>query len=203
MLKTPVLKIDTACPEPELIKLAAQALRCGQILILPTDTVYGIGLLVSAEANPECLFSSKQRSADKNIPLLVSRPEDLSLFGQKVPDYAKNLATAHWPGALTLVVRASDKVPSQFVGADGSIALRMPAHNSTLALLEAAGAPLACSSANLSGEPPALCLEELNLELANAVDLIIDGGSICGTSSAVVSCLQKEPQILRHGSLKL
>jgi tRNA threonylcarbamoyl adenosine modification protein (Sua5/YciO/YrdC/YwlC family) len=137
-----------------------------------------VGLLVSDTANPDLLFQGKQRPRDKSVPLLVASVDDLTCFGRDVPEYAEKLASRHWPGALTLVVQASAAVPEKFVATDGSIALRMPAHNIALALLKALGMPVACSSANLSGKAAARSVEQLDPELCRAAALVIDGGSL-------------------------
>lgn len=203
-LPAPILAINPVAPESEYIGQAASVLTGGDALILPTDTVYGIAVLVSDAIDPGLLFACKQRPREKSIPLLVSSQRDLSAFGSAVPDYAEELATLHWPGALTLVVRASEAVPEQFVAPDGSIALRMPANEIALDLLRAVGAPLATSSANLSGKPPALSAGELDPELARSVALIIDGGSLTGgVPSTVVSCLEGVPKVLRVGAVPL
>lgn len=200
----PVLAIHPTTPEPERIEQAVKELSAGRILVIPTDTVYGIAQLVTATAQPSALKEAKQRPEEKSIPLLVARVDDLVCYGSEVPSYAKKLAAEHWPGALTLVVRASKRLPRHFVAEDGSIALRMPADTITLALLKALPAPLACSSANLSGKAPATSLDELDPLIAKQVSLIIDGGSLSGgVASTVVSCLQADPRVLRPGPVTL
>ena len=203
-MTAPILRINPDVPETDLIRQAVDVLVAGKILILPTDTVYGIGLMVSVSTLPDAIFASKERPVDKSIPLLVAGLDSLTHYGLNLPDYALELAVEFWPGALTLVVQATEAVPGQFTSADGSVALRMPDHAITLALLEACRAPLACSSANLSGEAPAINIDELNDVLAQRVDLIIDGGALSGgVASTVVSCLQSEPQVLRPGPIEI
>lgn len=202
--QTPVLIIDPQNPEPERIEQAVAVLSMGGMVIVPTDTVYGIGLACTAAATPKTLALAKQRPEEKNIPLLVASKDDLLRYGRAVPSYAHELALQHWPGALTLVVKASDAIPAQFVAPDGSIALRMPAHPLTLALLEALNAPLACSSANLAGRQPALSCAEVDAALAENVTFIIDGGAVTGgAASTVISCLEDEPHVLREGPITL
>ena len=203
-MNTPILKINPAAPEPELIKQAARALTLGQILVIPTDTIYGIAQLVSPEADSEEIKIIKERPGEKSIPLLVSSLSDLERYGTGLPTYAKELAAQHWPGALTLVVRANDAMPPQFVADDGSVALRVPACDITLALLNAVKAPLACSSANISGKPPINSLEDLDPLLAERVSLIIDGANLAGgVASTVVCCLREQPKLLRPGPVTI
>ncbi|MDR1088144.1 MAG: threonylcarbamoyl-AMP synthase [Coriobacteriales bacterium] len=203
-MNTPLLIINPAAPEPERIVQAAEVLLAGQFVILPTDTVYGVGLLASDTASPDRLFEGKRRQRDKGIPLLVASADELARLGRDVPEHARKLASRHWPGALTLVVRASDEVPGEFVAADGSIALRMPANDIARALLKAVGMPVACSSANLSGLAPACSVQQLDPLLRAAAALVIDGGSLSGgVASTVVSCLEDEPRVLRPGPVAI
>ena len=203
-MNTPILSPNPNTPEPELIQQVAKELLAYRVVLIPTDTVYGIALIVSSETHPKELAWIKERPEEKDIPLLVSSQKDLELYSSALPLYAMELAARHWPGALTLVVRASDAIPKNFVANNGSIALRMPAHNITLALLNAVQAPLACSSANLSGKAPASSLDELDFKLAERVALMVDGGSLkAGQASTVVSCLGDEPKVLRCGPITI
>lgn len=203
------LSLDPQNPDPSLVAAAVQVIRTGQLVILPTDTVYGIGLMCAEGMSPELISRAKQRPQEKSIPLLVAEVEALMHYGKHVPAYATELAHAHWPGALTLIIPASDAVPAPFVAQDGSIALRMPQSTIALALLTKLGAPLACSSANKAQEAPALSIEGLDAEVAAQAALIIDGGSLDQGSftgsraSTVVSCLEQEPRVLRQGPVFL
>ncbi|MCL2807343.1 MAG: L-threonylcarbamoyladenylate synthase [Coriobacteriia bacterium] len=201
-MNTPVLAIDPTTPEPKLIGQAVHMLAQGEAVVVPTDTVYGIAQLVTPEASPELLKRVKERPEEKNIPLLIASVKDLERYGSELPSYAFEMAAKHWPGALTLVVRASEEIPKSFTAEDGSVALRVPAHAIALALLEAAKTPLACSSANLSGKAPARTFDELDPLVALRVALVVDGGSLTGgIASTVVSCLGEKPVVLRPGPI--
>jgi tRNA threonylcarbamoyl adenosine modification protein (Sua5/YciO/YrdC/YwlC family) len=200
---SPILALDAQQPQARLIRAAAAALRSGRIVVFPTDTVYGLGLLVASEANAQSLFAAKSRPADKPVPLLIASPQELDTYAQQLPTYARALASKHWPGALTLVVQAADAVPRQFVATDGSVALRVPNSPIALALLHAVGAPIATTSANISGAAPALSVAELDTRLATQAALIIDGGPLAGQPSTLVSCLGSDPQLLRQGAVKI
>lgn len=202
--ETPIITLDAEAPEVEPTRQAAKALAEGKVLILPTDTVYGVAVLASEKTQPETLNSLKGRPKEKGIALLIRGIDALEHYSKELPEYARLMAAYHWPGALTLVVRASKRVPPKFISVDGSVALRMPAHRITLNLLGVLDAPLACSSANLSGRNPAFSIEELDPVLAQRVDLIIDGGRVSyGKASTVVSCLGTEPVVLRQGPLAI
>jgi tRNA threonylcarbamoyl adenosine modification protein (Sua5/YciO/YrdC/YwlC family) len=186
-----------------VLKVAKVALGQGRMVIFPTDTVYGIGLLVSQDAQPKRLFAAKQRAKDKPVALLMSKPQELAVYGRDVPPYAHALAAQHWPGALTLVVKAADNVPRQFCAADGSVALRVPNSGIALGLLRQVDGVIATSSANISGESPAMSITDLDSRLMAQAALIIDGGCLTGCPSTLISCLEAQPRILRQGRVSI
>ena len=197
-----IFTINPKNPEPGLITRAVEIAGKAVPFIFPTDTVYGIGIAVVSDSSLEPLYAIKERDWDKAIPWLVSGVRDLEIYGAEVPDYALKLAEKHWPGALTLIVKASDAVPEKFRATDGSIALRVPNCKIALAMIEELGAPLATSSANLQGKEPPRCFRAIDTALMRQVELVIDGGE-CPKwlSSTIVSCLGEEPQIVRLGAL--
>ena len=197
-----VIRLDASEPQGSAIDEAARLLAGGSAVIFPTDTVYGIGIAVDAASSPELLFELKRRDHAKSIPWLVASPDDLRVYGREVPDYCLELARRHWPGALTLVVRASDEVPQAFRAGDGTLALRMPDCRVALDLIRAVGRPLATTSANISGRGAVASCEALDPELAALVPLVLDaGGIMSGQPSTVVSCLGDEPRVLREGAI--
>ena len=152
---------------------------------------------------PQAIFDAKQRAANKPVAWLVGGVDALDVYGASVPDYARNLAHAFWPGALTLIVRASGEVPQAFQASDGSIALRMPKHSSCLEIIHQVG-PLAASSANLSGEAAPANMNEVSPELLQSVACVFDDGTVpTGTASTVVDCTGETPRVLRQGSVIL
>ena len=175
---------------------AADALRTGAIVVIPTDTVYGIGALPEAAA---AIFDLKQRPRDKALPVLGSDVGQLGGIAE-LDDGARALAEEHWPGPLTLVVRRVPAFTADLGGTNPeTVAIRVSAHPIARELLELTG-PLAVTSANVSGEPPATTYEEA---CALAPDLIcLDGGTCDGVPSTVLS-LVGEPKVLRRGGLDL
>jgi tRNA threonylcarbamoyl adenosine modification protein (Sua5/YciO/YrdC/YwlC family) len=197
-----VLRIDPIFPQPEMIARAADAARGSIPFAFPTDTVYGVGMVVMPGGSPESLFALKARDRDKAIAWLVADARSLDEYGKELPAYAFDLARAFWPGALTLIVRASAAVSPSFAAADGTLALRAPAHAIPLALIEAFGVPLATTSANLQGGEPAVSLASLAPELTARLALAIDGGPAPGLlPSTIVSCLEERPRLIREGAL--
>lgn len=177
-----------------------RALEAGDPAIFPTDTVFGLGVAVDAAPSPEALYRLKRRSERKPIAWLVEDASALERYGQDVPSWVRGLAEVAWPGALTLVVKASEAVPYPYRSAEGTIALRVPDHEVTRALIYAVG-PLATTSANLSGDPAAVTLEGIAEDLSERVRVLPGRTYGDGRASSVIDCTQKVPRIVREGAL--
>ena len=172
-----VAEAIVAARRPLALEEATRALAVGNAVIFPTDTVFGLGVSVSAAPGPQLLYDLKRRDAGKPVAWLVEGPEALDVYGRDVPVYARRLAETFWPGGLTLVVRASDAVPAAFHSPAGTIGLRMPASEVALGLIRAAGCPLAVTSANLSGAADTARAEDLDRALvARTAGLYLPGG---------------------------
>jgi L-threonylcarbamoyladenylate synthase len=162
---------------------AAQALRDGRVVLVPTETVVG---LVAAE--PGRIGEIKARDPDKPIALLCASAEDAFALAASVPPPARKLAELYWPGPLTLVL---DRVGG------GTVGLRVPADSAVQSVLAAYGDPLYATSANLSGEPAPKGLEEVDPKVSEAVDLIVEGEPGSGEASAVVDLSGGRIRLLR------
>ena len=175
-------------------------LKLGSLVAIPTDTVYGLSVKYDDSSAIRRLYDVKERPANKAIPILVGDASALSEITSDFPPNARILAERFWPGALTLIVKRSHKVPS--VAAPGTtVAVRMPAHQWLLSLLILVG-PLAVSSANLSGQPPNLTGPSVAAALGKHIDLIIDGGQAQeGKPSTIVDCSVRPPVVLRDGPI--
>ncbi|MDR0309060.1 MAG: Sua5/YciO/YrdC/YwlC family protein [Coriobacteriales bacterium] len=161
---------------PEAVSL----LNAGRVLLVPTDTVWGLALKVDPLSDPETLYELKGRDADKAIPWLVGSVFDLEFYASELPSWAKPLAERYWPGPLTIVCQAGDLAPKSFVAKDGSLALRMPRQRQTLELMGQLGAPLATTSANRQGQPASSQLADLDPELLTEVGVVFAGGEMSG-----------------------
>lgn len=180
---------------------AINILKAGRPAIFPTDTVYGIGVAVEYAASPQAIYNAKQRDEGKPIAWLVDGVEALDEYGVDVPEKAYRLAERHWPGALTIVVKASDKVPAAYRGPNGTIGLRMPDNDTALRLIRVVG-PIAASSANVSGGEAPRVAADLDPELVRCVDAVIeDDRQASGTASTVLDCSQDNPAIVRQGDI--
>jgi L-threonylcarbamoyladenylate synthase len=194
--------IDSESPNAEVINLAATVLRDGGLVVFPTETVYGIGALADSKFGAQEIFEVKVRPLDKPLPWLVESEDALDIFGIEVPAYAHTLAHAFWPGPLTLVVKASDRVGRDFRAPDGTVALRSPKHEVVIELLQAAGGPIIATSANTSGSPAPGTFDEVEVRIVQAADLSLDGGETeHQMSSTVIDCTGDESVILREGAI--
>ena len=183
---------------------AIAALRAGGVAVFPTDTVYGLGIAVGPDTTPSRLFRIKRRDEGKPVAWLVGSTDALDVYGEDVPAWAYAAAHAHWPGALTLVVRASNAVPRAFQSAQGTIGLRMPASDAALSLIRAVGAPLATTSANISGAPAPVKDAQLDGAVLEQVDAVVRGVDCvggAGVASTVIDCTKAAPVVLRQGSI--
>lgn len=165
-------------------KRAVDELRAGHALAFPTDTVWGLGVAVGFCPSPASLFAAKKRPAGKPVAWLVGSVDDLTKYGQDIPDYALQLARENWPGALTLVVRASERVGEPWRSDAGTVGLRMPDSDATLRLIREVGCPLATTSANLSGQPAVPASEPFGCELATALRVKVLEAGTGGAPSA-------------------
>ena len=185
------------------IARAVDLLRRGGVVALPTDTVYGLAASLDHPLAVERLFSIKGRSGTKAIPVLIS---DIAAFERLTDDLtptARRLAESYWPGALTIVVSASDAVPES-VRRDGStVGIRMPDSADALAIIAAAGGALAVTSANRSGGAEARSADEVRIKLGNRVDFVVDGGATREASpSTVVDVTRDQLRVLRQGAVE-
>lgn len=192
--KTEILPADV----PDNIQRAANILENGGLVAFPTDTVYGVAAHGFQPAAIERLFEAKERPRTKAIALLVADAGDLSRVTRRVPEAAWRLAERFWPGALTLIVPRADDVPPILTGGGDSVAVRMPDHPVALSVIAAAGAPLATTSANLSGGPDPVTAGDVLRDLGGRIDLILDGGACPGGVPSTVLDLTTEPPMIRR-----
>lgn len=187
---------------------ALQLLRDGRPLIIPTDTVVGLGVSVNHCESPELLFRIKQRDFSKPIAWLIADPSDIQKYGRDLPQEAIDLAQAHWPGALTLVVKAAEGINPAFTSQDGTIALRCPDSEGARNLMRALGGPLATSSANVSGSAAATSIDQVDPRILEYAPCAIGGEEFdrvtpSGVASTVIDCADGAAKVLRQGSISL
>lgn len=178
---------------------AIQALENGDLVVLPTDTVYGIGADAFNHEAISRLLTAKGRGREMPPPVLVGDSTVLDALAVEVPQTARDLVTAYWPGALTIVVRAQPTLAWDLGETQGTVALRMPDHPAALALLRRYG-PLAVTSANLTGQPPAQEISAAVRYFGEGVRAYLDAGPTPGpTASTIIDATGDTLRVLRHG----
>ncbi len=183
------------------VDAAANALRAGKLVVLPTDTVYGVAADAFNPIGTAAVFAAKRRDRSAPLPVLVRSPKQLLGLVTAVPEEVNRLMAAYWPGPLTIVVRSEPNLAWDLGDSDGTVAVRMPFDDATLAIISAVG-PLAVTSANLSGNPAATTAQLARTQLGDAVAVYVDGGRRTDTTpSTIVDLTRGEPIILRSGPL--
>ncbi len=185
---------------PEAARLAAEVLCAGELIVLPTDTVYGVGARIEAEAINR-IFAAKQRLPEKAIPVLVADVEAVGRVARDFPEAARRLAEVFWPGPLTLALPKRDDLPANLSQLE-TVGVRVPDHDGARMVIQAAGGALAVTSANRSEEPPACTIQDAIAYLLDAVGLYLEGGPCRGgVPSTVVTFEGETPRILRVGPI--
>ncbi len=182
------------------IEEAVEALRSGELVVFPTETVYGLGANASDPAAVRKIFEVKGRPADHPVIVHLDNPRYLHRWVSTMPPVAEKLAERFWPGPLTLILPKAENVNDVVTGGQDSIGIRVPSHPMAQQLLTAFGGGIAAPSANRFGRLSPTKPEHVRDELGSAVKVILDGGdSPIGLESTIVSCLNNEAMLLRPG----
>ena len=194
------------CADPversEGIDAAVAAVGRGELVVLPTDTVYGIGADAFTPGAVADLLAAKGRGRDLPVPVLVGSPRTLDGIAL-VDERTRELVRAFWPGALTIVCRAQGSLAWDLGETRGTVAVRMPLHPVAIDLLTQTG-PMAVSSANRTGEPPATTAAQALEQLGELVEVYLDGGPCAEpVPSTIVDVTGEDPVLLRDGALAL
>ncbi|MHB8577035.1 MAG: L-threonylcarbamoyladenylate synthase [Dehalococcoidia bacterium] len=183
---------------PNQLDLAVAILRRGGIVAFPTDTVYGLAALPSLPGAVRRLFEAKRRPPEKAIPILLAGVSDVEQVADEIPEAARLLATAFWPGALTLVLKRREGVPGELA----TVGVRVPNLDLARGLIRAAGGMLAVTSANLSGGPNCTTAEMVMAQLTGRIDAAVDGGHCPGgIESSIVDVTVEPARLLRLGGI--
>jgi L-threonylcarbamoyladenylate synthase len=189
-------------PSPENVRAAGAAIRDGKLVVMPTETVYGLAADGTNRRAVEAIFAAKGRPLDNPLILHIGEPEWMDELAVDIPDYARELAVEFWPGPLTLVLPKLPHILDEVTAGLDSVAIRMPAHEIALQIIREAGTPIAAPSANrFMGLSPTRA-EHVDPEIAASAEMIIDGGNCAyGVESTVVDCTSFTPRILRPGGV--
>ena len=188
--------------DPHTLEIAAEIIRSGGLLGLPTETVYGLG---ANGLDPEAvkkIFEAKGRPQDNPLILHVSGKEQVDLFCRDIPAVAYRLMDAFWPGPLTLVLPVRDNVPRRTTANLSTVAIRCPDSNLTRDIIRASGVPIAAPSANISGKPSPTTAQHVYHDMAGKIEAIVDGGPCSvGLESTIVDLTGEHPRLLRPGGI--
>lgn len=201
-MRTELIKINNQSEQADDIARAANIIKNGGLVVIPTETVYGLGGDGTSKDSARKIYEAKGRPSDNPLIIHISSPEQADTYAYTNPMYYK-LAKAFMPGPLTVVLPKKDTVPSEVTGGLCTVALRCPSHPTARAIISAAGVPIAAPSANISGKPSPTCAEHVAADLDGKVDMIIDGGECdIGLESTIVMINSDESlTLLRPGGI--
>lgn len=204
MPETQVFAVDPNRPDPAAITTAAETLRRGGLVAFPTETVYGLGANATDSAAVSRIFEAKGRPASDPLIVHIASSDVLESVARDIPPLAQALAAAFWPGPLTLVLPRHPNIPTNVSAGMETVAVRMPRHPVALALLSAAGLPVAAPSANTFSRPSATTAAHVYEDLGGRIDIILDGGATpIGLESTVLDLTGETPLVLRPGGITL
>lgn len=199
-MNTKIVKIDPAHPRMEDIREAGRIIREGGLVAFPTETVYGLGGNALDVTASQRIYAAKGRPSDNPLIVHIADMASLLPLVTEIPEAARKLASACWPGPLTMIFHKSSIVPLETTGGLDSVAVRFPSHPIARALIREGGGYIAAPSANTSGRPSPTMAEHVIEDLKGKIEMIVDGGSVgIGLESTIVDFTENIPTILRPG----
>ena len=203
-IRTEVIEVNAESPEPTVIERAAMLLRHGEIVVFPTETVYGLGADAFQPAAVERIFAAKGRPFSDPLIVHIADEHELELLTTTIPTEAKRLAREFWPGPLTLILPRGQRVPYRVTAGLETVAIRMPRHPVAQALISALGSPIAAPSANRFMHISPTTAHHVLTDLSGRVPFILNAGPCeIGVESTVLDLCSDEPRILRPGGISL
>ena len=197
-----ILKVSDKNSEETILTRAAEILAGGGVIAYPTETFYGLGADATNEKAIEKIFAVKGRNFKNPISLIIGQTEDIYPLVQDVPEIAQKLMAAFWPGALTIIFSAADKISPLLTAGSGKIGLRVSSHPGAQGIVQKLKRPLTATSANLSGAPECTRASEVAEQIGDKIDAIIDLGNTPGTKgSTIIDVTCTPPVILREGAI--
>jgi tRNA threonylcarbamoyl adenosine modification protein (Sua5/YciO/YrdC/YwlC family) len=203
-VRAEIIKVNAENPEPSLIRYAADQIRAGQVLGMPTDTFYGLAADPLNLRAVDRVYDIKSRSRHKPLSLLIDSVEQAEMLAKPLPDEFYKLADRFWPGPLTLIVKAGSRLPLKVTANSGNVALRVPNAKIPLAVVRAAGLPITATSANLSGASECTTAVAVRDQLQDRISIIVDGGtSPRSVASTIVDLTDEETRwnVIREGAI--
>lgn len=203
-MQTEVIEIDREHMDMEAMKRAGEILRAGGLVAFPTETVYGLGANALDEEAAKKIYAAKGRPSDNPLIIHIADMEHLNKIVKTIPEAARKLAEAYWPGPLTMIFEKSDCVPYGTTGGLDTVAVRMPSDTVAAELIRQGGGYIAAPSANTSGRPSPTTAQHVYEDMQGKIPMILDGGAVhIGLESTIVDLTTQMPTILRPGYITL
>jgi len=203
-VRAEIVKINSENPESSLVKYAADQIRAGEVLGMPTDTFYGLAADPFNLRAVDKVYDIKTRSRHKPLSLLIENVDQAEELAKKLPEEFYALARKFWPGPLTVIVKAGSRLPLKVTANTGNVALRVPNAKIPLAVVTAAAIPITATSANLSGAAECTTAEQVHDQLHGRISIIVDGGiSQRDIPSTIIDLSDEETRwrIIREGAI--
>jgi tRNA threonylcarbamoyl adenosine modification protein (Sua5/YciO/YrdC/YwlC family) len=203
-VRAEIVKINSENPEPSLVAYAAEQIKAGQVLGMPTDTFYGLAADPFNLRAVERVYEIKSRSRHKPLSLLIESEEQAEMLARDpLPDNFYLLARKFWPGPLTIIVPAASRLPLKVTANTGNIAIRIPQAKIPLQVIRAAGVPITATSANLSGESECTTASAVLEQLEGRIPIVVDGGTSPREIASTIVDLSEDGgwRLLRQGAI--
>lgn len=199
-----ILKVNSATPEPALINYAAERIKAGHVVALPTDTFYGLAVDPFNLRAVDRVYEIKSRMRHKPLSLILESVEQAEYLAKPLSDDFYALTRKFWPGPLTIIVKASSRLPLRVTANTGNIAVRVPASDICISICRTSGFPITATSANLSGASECTTADSVREQLGDRIPLIIDGGTTPRTVASTIVDLTDEDgkwRVMREGAI--
>ncbi len=203
-MRAEIVKINPDNPESSLIRYAADQIRAGEVLGMPTDTFYGLASDPFNLRAVDRVYDIKTRNRHKPLSLLIESIDQAEELAKPLPDEFYRLAKKYWPGPLTLIIKAGSRLPLKVTANTGNVAIRVPNSSIALAVVRAASIPITATSANLSGASECTSAEAVRDQLGERIAIIVDGGpSPRSVPSTIIDLTDEEARwkVMREGAI--
>lgn len=197
-----IVKINAESPDMRMVSYVADQIKKGQVIGMPTDTFYGLAADPLNLRAVDLIYDVKSRNRHKPLSLLIESVEQAEYLARPLPDVFYEITRKYWPGPLTIIVKASSRLPLKVTANTGNVALRVPAARIPVEVIRAAGVPITATSANISGASECTTADGVRQQLGQKITLIVDGGtSPRDVASTIIDMSEGKCTILRHGAI--
>jgi L-threonylcarbamoyladenylate synthase len=202
-LTSEIIKINPEKPDTRMVSYVAEQIKKGHVVGMPTDTFYGLAADPLNLRAVDLIYDVKSRSRHKPLSLLIESVEQAEYLARPLPDAFYNITRKFWPGPLTIIVKASSRLPLKVTANTGNVALRVPAARIPVEIIRAAGVPITATSANISGASECTTADGVRQQLGTKIGLIVDGGTSPREVASTILDMSAPGKItvLRHGAI--